>query len=356
MPLVADSNLPTFERLREEGRMILPQGRALHQEIRELHIGLLNMMPDAALEATERQFFRLIGESNQIAQFHIHPFTLPELPRNEKAAAHIKRYYKTPEQIKEENLDALIITGANVTQPDLSQEPFWAPLDEIINWAYENVTSTLCSCLATHAYMQLRHGQKRTAMAEKLWGVFQHVVTARQHPVVNGINTVFDAPHSRYNTISREQFDAAGMIVLAETRDHRHVHMAASPDGFRVICLQGHPEYDTVSLLKEYKRELALYSAGERADEPPYPAGYFSSPCLEILESYKATSKQGQSLKDFPEGRIEDLLENSWRDTAKSVMSNWIGQVYQTTNVDRKIQFMEGIDPGDPLGLKTAAR
>ena len=71
MPIVAHNGLPTFTRLREEGVIVLPPDRALHQDIRELHIGLLNMMPDKALAATERQFFRLIGESNPIAQFYV---------------------------------------------------------------------------------------------------------------------------------------------------------------------------------------------------------------------------------------------------------------------------------------------
>src|SRR3989344_7849361 len=146
MPLVASSNLPTFERLKQEGENVVPRDVALRQEIRELHIGLLNMMPDTALEATERQFFRLVGESNQIAQFYVHPFSLKELERGPEALAHIKQYYKTFEQIKEEGLDALIITGANVTSPELSEQLFWDPLIKIINWAYENVTSTLCSC------------------------------------------------------------------------------------------------------------------------------------------------------------------------------------------------------------------
>ena len=52
MPIVAHNDLPTFARLRAEGQNILESDRALHQDIRELHIGLLNMMPDAALAAT----------------------------------------------------------------------------------------------------------------------------------------------------------------------------------------------------------------------------------------------------------------------------------------------------------------
>src|SRR5687767_4563463 len=98
MPLVASSKLPTFEQLRQEGENVVSHDAAVRQDIRELHVGLLNMMPDAALAATERQFFRLIGQSNQIAQFYVHPFTIPELQRGEEATAHIAQYYESFEQ------------------------------------------------------------------------------------------------------------------------------------------------------------------------------------------------------------------------------------------------------------------
>ena len=97
MPLVAHNELPTLQRLREEGLTVLPADRAAQQDIRELHVGLLNMMPDSALEATERQFFRMVGGANPIAQFYVHPFTLDQLPRGDKAAAYVSRYYEPPE-------------------------------------------------------------------------------------------------------------------------------------------------------------------------------------------------------------------------------------------------------------------
>ena len=149
MPIVAHNDLPTFRRLRGEGQTIIDADRALHQTIRELHIGVLNMMPDAALAATERQFFRLVGESNPIAQFYMHPFTLPELPRGEEARAHIERYYDTFDRLRAEGLDALIITGANVTHPNLSQEAFWGPLREVfeVDWNTRRGSSTR-SCMA----------------------------------------------------------------------------------------------------------------------------------------------------------------------------------------------------------------
>ena len=113
MPLIAHSELPSFQRLKKQGETILSKNRAEHQTIRELHIGLLNMMPDAALEATERQFFRLVGHSNQIAQFYMHPFSLSNIKRGVKATEHLKKHYKTFDEIKSQGLDALIISGAN---------------------------------------------------------------------------------------------------------------------------------------------------------------------------------------------------------------------------------------------------
>lgn len=354
MPLVANTGLPAFDRLRAEGETIVPRNLAERQDIRELHIGLLNMMPDAALAATERQFFRLVGESNQIAQFYMHPFTLPELPRSPDAQAHIDNYYEPFEKIKTAGLDALIITGANVTQPDLAQEPFWEPLIKIIDWAFENVTSTLCSCLTTHAVLQFRYGQTRQRLPEKCWGVYPHRVLRQKHPLVAGVNTRFDVPHSRYNEISREQFDKARLPVLAQSE--AGVHLAVSEDLFRLVFFQGHPEYDTVSLLKEYKREVGRFIDQHRSDYPPFPENYFSRRTQAILDEYQGkvidTVARGFPPPPFPEPLVANTLDNTWHDTAEAIINNWIGKVYQTTSLDRHYPFMNGVDPTNPLGMK----
>ena len=334
MPLVAHTDLPTFERLRSEGETVLSRDQAIHQDIRELHIGLLNMMPDAALTATERQFFRLVGESNQVAQFYMHPFTLKELQRGPKAQAHIDRYYESFEDIKAHGLDALIITGANVSQPDLSDEAFWQPLIEVVDWAYHNVTSTICSCLATHAVLQFRYGQKRRRLPAKRWGVYHHTVVRREHPLVAGVNTLFDVPHSRFNQIDREQFEAAGLHILAES-EQAGVHLAVSEYGFRLVFFQGHPEYDMISLMKEYKREVMRFHQGEREDYPPFPENYFSLRSQAILDEYahmiKTARRAGREAPPFPETLITDALHNTWHDTAEAVLNNWVGKIYQST-------------------------
>ena len=355
MPLVAHIPLPTFDYLNQRGENILQLGDALHQDIRELHIGFLNMMPDAALEVTERQFLRLLGSSNQIAQFFVYPFTIPGLPRGAEAQAYIDRYYVPFEQLRDDGLDALIITGANVTNPTLDQEPFWGPLQEIIRWASEHVTSVLCSCLATHALVQALHGIERRRLTRKLWGVYPHRVTQAEHPLLRDINTRFDVPHSRYNEISRAQLEAAGLTILAEGEE-AGVHMAVSCDQFRMVFFQGHPEYDFNSLLKEYRREVTRFVHGEREDYPPHVDHYFSPYAAAIVEEYerivRACLRRGTAIPPFPDQQIEPHLDNTWLDTGKSIVNNWLGLVYRLTNIDRKICFIEGVDPDNPLGLR----
>ena len=354
MPLVANSSLPTFKRLEQEGETVLNRDNAVKQDIRELHIGLLNMMPDAALAATERQFFRLVGESNSIAQFYMHPFTLSELPRSDEGRAHVENFYETFEEIKAQGLDALIITGANVTGTELSEEAFWQPLIEVVDWAYENVTSTLCSCLATHAVLEFRYNQKRRPLRNKRWGVYSHHVTNREHHLVNGVNTRFDVPHSRFNQIDHAQFEEAGLHILAESKE-ADVHLAVSEDQFRLVFFQGHPEYDIISLLKEYKREVVLFAKSERNDYPPFPDNYFSLQIQASLNEYelqvKAAVKENNAIPKLPESLILEKLDNTWHDTAEAILNNWIGKVYQLTNMDRKKAFQVGIDPKNPLNL-----
>ena len=359
MPLVAHNGLPTFQRLREHGQEVLSLERAEQQDIRELHIGLLNMMPDAALAATEQQFIRLVGSCNQIAQFYVYPFSLKELNRSADAEHHIDRYYFPFEHLAADGLDALIITGANVANPSLDQEPFWQPLIDVVHWAADNVASILCSCLATHALVKHHHGIDRIRLPQKQWGVYSHHISEPRHPLMREINTQFDAPHSRYNEITREQLDAAELTVLVESPE-AGVHLAVSPDGFRTVYFQGHPEYHAVSLLKEYKREIYRWLNRELDAPPPYPEHYFSGEAKEIatsfIEACQRASRGSGDLPEFPERKLSTHVHNTWSDTGKAMVNNWLGLVYQLTNRDRKRQFMQGVDPGNPLQLDGVPR
>lgn len=353
MPLVQTNNLPTYQRLRDEGHQVLTRERAQNQDIRDLHVGLLNMMPDAALAATERQFFRLVGSSNPISQFHMHVFTLDSIPRGQIAAEHIERYYESFDSIKAQGLDALIISGANVTQADLSQEIFWDPLMDVAQWAYENVTSTLCSCLASHALFLGQHGIQRRALHKKCWGVFDHEMLLRDHPLISSMNTHIVVPHSRFNDVSADQLKEHGIHVLAHG-DEPGVQLAVSPDGFRTVYFQGHPEYDRISLMKEYKRDISLFISGDLDAYPPVPMHYFDEFCLALLTEFRESvlhaMRANTQIPDFPEAHLLPHLRNTWHDSGEAVVGNWLGLMYQLTNADRRIPFMEGVDPNDPLG------
>lgn len=353
MPLVAHSKLPSFSRLRESGLEVLDAGKAAQQDVRELHIGLLNMMPDAALEATERQFMRLIGSCNRIAQFHVHPFTIEGVDREGSAGEHVASYYEDFRRLRRDGLDALIITGANVTEADITRERFWKPMTEVMDWARDNVTSTLCSCLASHGAFMHYHGIMRTHLPQKQWGVYSHRIVNDTHPLLSNINTRFDTPHSRFNDVSRAQMEGAGLQVLV-AGEEPGVLLAVSPDGLRFVYFQGHPEYDVFSLMKEYKREISRYLRRERDDYPPFPDHYFSDDARTLLETYKSELLAAQAsegnIPEFPDTEILALLDNTWTDTGKALFNNWLGLVYQLTNLDRKLPHMQGVDPDDPLG------
>jgi homoserine O-succinyltransferase len=354
MPIVAHSSLPTFAQLQASGETVLDTDQALSQDIRELHIGLLNMMPDAALRVTEQQFLRLIGGANPIVQLYVHVFTVPGLPRSADTQAYIDAHYTPFEDLRAEGLDALVVTGANVSNPRLEEEPFWHPLAEVMAWATEHVTSTLCSCLASHAILQHTHDIHRRPLQTKRWGVFSHRNVEPDHPLLRGINTRYDVPHSRWNAVSPDQVRGAGLRVLAETEEG-DFHMGTSADGIRTIFLQGHPEYDTVSLLKEYKREVDRYLSGDLPAAPPLPVNYVEPAAARRLGHWleMALAAQGKGAHlPFPEDQLVPLLDNTWTDTAKAIFNNWLGLVYRLTGFDRGVPFMPGVDPADPLGLR----
>ena len=250
----------------------------------------------------------------------------------------------------------LIISGANVSNPSIELEPFWQPLQEVVAWAKDNVTSMLCSCLATHALVKHLHRIDRHPLPGKQWGVYSHRVQDRSHPLMHEVDTRFNAPHSRWNEVRRDELEAAGLHILADS-DVAGVHLAVSPDQFRIVYFQGHPEYDQNSLLKEYKRETMRFLEGEIDAPPPYPEHYFSADSITVAETYLRRALRakanGERPPDFPESEFEPSLDNTWGDTGRALFNNWLGLVYRLTSLDRREPFMPSIDPEDPLGRRS---
>ena len=208
--------------------------------------------------------------------------------------------------------------------------------------------------MTVNTVVKYHHGIDRLRMPRKQWGVYSHGISEPTHPLMRDINTRFDAPHSRHNEITRSQLENAGLTVLVESPE-AGVHLAVSPDQFRTVYFQGHPEYQAVSLLKEYKREVYRFIDGQLDEPPPYPEHYFPDEAIRIaagfMEKCQAALNDDNETPGFPEGELEQYVHNTWSDTGKAIVNNWLGLVYQLTNRDPKLQFMPGVDPEDPLQL-----
>jgi homoserine O-succinyltransferase/O-acetyltransferase len=326
MALVAHSRLPAFETMRAEGAPVVAPEDAGGLPV--VSVGLLNLMPDAALRATDRQFIRLLAAAADEFDIWVHPFTVAAEHRSEEARRHVAEYYSTFTDVVDSGLDALIVTGANPVQHELEREAFWGGLEEVLDWATVSTRSILCSCLATHAVLQKYRGLRRTRLPRKRWGVYSHYVL-KDHPLLSGLDVWVEAPHSHWYDVTREEFESVGMTVVLESEE-AGVHMAVDDDDFYVF-FQGHPEYDLVSLLKEYRRELGRYWRGERVDYPPVPQNYFSQVALEKLTAYRPVLEAARAEGRQPPRLVEDQLlpkeTHSWNEEGKVIYRNWLRQL-----------------------------
>jgi homoserine O-succinyltransferase len=330
MPLVAYSSLPAFESMRREGKAVVEPNQATDTGLPEIRIGFLNLMPDAALRATDRQFMRLVSAYEDSANIWFRPFCVAAEARGQDAQQHINKYYDTFEKVSEDGVDALIITGANPKYVDLEEEAFWQPLTQVLRWADESVQSTMCSCLATHAVLKYRDLTERVRLPQKRWGVYKHRILLPDHLLLKDVEPPVDAPHSHHFDVSEEEMNSIGVPVLAVS-DEAGVHMAVSPDGFSYVFFQGHPEYDGISLLKEYRREVVRYAAGERDDYPPYPEHYFDEDALALLTDYRSRLLEAMASNSeppiFPEAEVTRGRERTWAEAGQTIYRNWLAKV-----------------------------
>ena len=324
MPLLHIPYLPSLERVAGQGLPVINQpveGAVV------LRIGLLNMMPDRALAATERQFFNLLGRHEPCCSIEL--LSIKGVPRGEEGTRHQERYYRDCHDIQTLDLDALVITGANITESDLTHEPFWEALSEVLQWAEKTGTPSVCSCLAAHASVKIFHGLTRNHLKRKCWGVFTHQVCMPDHPLVANFPKSFDMPHSRFNDISETQFQSHGMDVLAVS-PQAGVQIAAETDNRR-IYLQGHPEYEAISLLKEYKREVLRYLTGERTEYPSLPENAFSLEAVCAAEAFQkqiqTAPKQADWAEHFPEKELMAGVSQPWKDVAQQLYRNWLARL-----------------------------
>lgn len=327
MAIIQHNTLPSIERLRLEGVAVAAEANC-DKSLPLLKIGLLNMMPDKALSATERQLIRLLGANPQ-CNVEVHLFTIPGIERSEEAQQYINEYYLDFASMQSMQLDAAVISGANVTQAALTDEPFWDDLESVLHWVQANVNSTICSCLATHAACKVFYGLDRKHLGDKCWGVYEHNVVNEKHKLMRGVEPQIAMCHSRFNDISKRNFlqNEAEILIFSESVG---VQLAVD-EKLNLVFVQGHPEYDAISLLKEYKREVSGFVTQQRDTYPPLPDGYFNTNAQVLLSDYKqqllASANPVEIFAEFPEEQLLSDIQNPWQSAAQQIFSNWIDLV-----------------------------
>ena len=252
MPIRIPGKLPAREILESENIFVMEEGRALTQDIRPLHILILNLMPTK--DVTETQLIRLL--SNSPLQVELTLLRTATHMASHTSAEHMDTFYRTFEEVKAEKFDGLIITGAPVENLDFEQVDYWTELCRILAWAKTNVFSTMYICWAAQAGMYYHWGIGKHKTEEKVFGVFEHKALDLRHPLLRGFDEVFRAPHSRHTYVSREDITACPALDLLAESEEAGVYLVATHDLRRVFVF-GHCEYDADTLAREYHRDLA---------------------------------------------------------------------------------------------------
>ena len=289
-----------------------------------LEIGLINNMPDATLAATERQFKDLIGHAADMP-VRMHFFALAEIARGESAARHIGAHYADIEMLLRGTLDGLIITGCEPKAASLPDEPYWPSLARIIDWAADNTRSTIFSCLAAHAAVLHLDGVKRVPVGEKYSGIFDCAVLT-DDPLMRGLGPDLRVPHSRLNGLDAAALAGCGYEILSAS-PRVGVDIFAKRQKSHFVFLQGHPEYDSESLLREYRRDVTRFLRGERPNFPAVPEDYFDPLVEKHLIAFAERAMDGKSR--HPHRELANLLddvhpEKTWRASAAGLYRNWL--------------------------------
>jgi homoserine O-succinyltransferase len=251
MPVRIPTTLPARSILERENIFVMGYERAERQDIRPLRVAILNLMPTKI--QTETQLLRLLGNSALQVEITLLQ-TATYQPKN-TAAGHLVAHYRTWGQVHEEKFDGLVITGAPVEQMPFEEVDYWDELCTIMDWTETNVFSTLFICWGAQAGLYHRYGIQKYPLSQKMFGVFEHKVLARDEKLLRGFDDTFLAPHSRHTEVRAADVEKIRDLKLLAVSDDAGLYLAASRDG-RQVFVTGHSEYDPLTLKGEYDRDV----------------------------------------------------------------------------------------------------
>ncbi len=305
---------------------------AFESEQQPITVALVNNMPDSAFLDTEDQFRRASAAGPDGGFVELQLYTITEIPRSEAVASMIESRYRGLDQLWMHPPDALIVTGTEPAQVRLSYEPYWPYLARVLEWAAMAVPTTLLSCLAAHASTLLFDGIERVQRPTKCSGVFHGSVEDPGDPLAIGLPELVPIPHSRVNDVPEAALVEAGYRIVVGSGSSQAGWAVATRhegDGLFVLC-QGHPEYGTLSLLREYRRDVRRSVFGRGAvPYPRLPQGYLGPEAVATLEAFKrralTTDADPPELwATFPYDEVAAGVENTWAASSAILYSNWL--------------------------------
>ncbi len=300
MPIKVQSNLPAIKILESENIFVMPEERAMAQDIRPLKIVILNLMPTKIV--TETQLLRLLG--NSPLQVDIELLQMATHKSKNTSRRHLTTFYKTFDEIRDQRFDGMIITGAPVELMDFEEVDYWDELCEIMDWSRTNVYSTMHICWGAQAGLYYHYGVRKFEFIEKLSGVFEHRILNPLHPLLRGFDETFRLPHSRYTGVVESDILKQPNLEILAAGKKAGVSIVGRKNG-REFYILGHAEYDRDTLAEEYSRDI-----NKGLD-------------VHIPDNY------------FPDDDPSKTPKLVWRSYASLLFSNWLNYyVYQQTPYD----------------------
>jgi len=297
MPIRIPDLLPAVDLLNSENIFVMTETRAMHQDVRPLKVLLLNLMPKKI--ETENQLIRML--SNSPLQIDFELLRIDHEESKNTPTAHLNSFYRDFADIKNNQYDGLIVTGAPLGKVPWENVRYKDEVAEVILWSQQNVTSTMFLCWAVEAALNIFYDLPKKLREQKLSGVYEHQTRHKHETLTRGFDDLFKAPHSRFADYPVNIIKNHTDLHILASSEEAGVYLMASSDRKKVF-VTGHPEYDAETLAQEYWRDV------EVDENTPVPINYFA------------------------DNAPENKPCSNWRSHANLLFSNWLNYyVYQMT-------------------------
>ncbi len=320
----------------------MPRMRPALSAAAPLVVGVVNGMPGEARARTETQFRVLLAAAAGERVVAVHCFSLDE----------------DPAALAEAALDGLIVTGMPPGAGSLAAEPSWPKLVRLVDMALDGGVPAIWSCLAAHAAVLYLDGIERRRLPAKLSALVECTLTGLAHPLAAGLPPRWRAPHSRYNGVPEEALRAHGYVILSSTAE-AGADIFVKDAGAPFLFCQGHPEYSPDTLLREYRRDVREFLAGERDAYPPMPRSYFDPEATAALARFQLqaeAARRPDTLAGFPFQAVAAGLAHPWRAAAICLYSNWLTLLAARRDARSAVRRGAGHAELQPAALMVDAR